>query len=285
MRVDVVTSIAVACCSCSAGAPWGLEPAPEDQEDAYSPRITAPDCRPNNDGVIERAEMPFVVNAAVRIRVQVGDLPVDVDGHVGGDGVRRWDFSLPDPTTLPLGRMELRPLEGYWFRDRFPQAQYAGFLVPGGSMLGAISVGDSAASLWGSGSSLEDPPEGRSLIIYDRPVTTYSFPLREGTRNVTTAQASNAELLGLPTALSDRYDIEVTARGTLVLPDLVLENTLRVTIRLERTLVAGDVRQVTHAWVHECLGEVARVISPPARLADTIPDRFPRAQEIWRLSL
>ena len=75
------------------------------------------------------------------------------------------------------------------------------------------------------------------------------------------------------------------ARSQVILPDLILHNTLRVTLRLRRTLVVGDVQQVTHVFVHECLGEVARIVSPTARLAETLPDNFSTAQEMWLLSL
>jgi hypothetical protein len=71
----------------------------------------------------------------------------------------------------------------------------------------------------------------------------------------------------------------------VILPDLVLDNTLQVTVRLRRTLVAGDVQQVSHHFVHECLGEVARFVSPAVPLAEPLDDDFAVAREVWRLSL
>ena len=68
MRVDRLFWLAVVVSSgaCVNGLPYGLEPLPADEDDTYEPVVTAPDCRPNNDGVIERDEMPFVVGAVAQ---------------------------------------------------------------------------------------------------------------------------------------------------------------------------------------------------------------------------
>ncbi|MEW5853792.1 MAG: hypothetical protein AB2A00_33765 [Myxococcota bacterium] len=293
MRADVALhhglrsalALTVLLCAACEGAPYGLAPETSAEDESYEPVVQAPDCRGNNDGVIEYAEMPFVEGAVARVRVRQGPVTVDVLGFTDEDGDRRWDFSVPDPEGEPLGRLQLQSMEGQWFQGSFPQAEHAGPLVPGGKLLGPLRVDDDGVRLYGSASSEPDPAEGRTLVVYDVPVVLYPFPLQEGTRAVTQARASNAVVLGLPTALDDNYEVEVTGRGTLVLPDLILRNTLRVTVRLQRVGVVGDARQVTHVWVHECLGEVARVISEVTTLAQTIPDDFTTAKEVWRLSL
>lgn len=286
MRVERLAGMGMwlVCAGCVEGAPWGFEPAQDTPDDGYRGAVVAPDCRPNNDGTITRDELPFVVGVPARIRVAEGPVPVDVDGFVSG-GERRWDFSTPVPETQPLARMVLQNMGGQWYADRFSSAQYAGPLNPGGSLIGALVIDDSGVKLLGSASTEENPPEGRSLLIYDQPVTLYPFPLREGARAEVTARASNAQLLGLTTAVDDRYVVEVTGRGTLVLPDLILENTLRVTLRLDRVLVAGNVSQVTHVWVHECLGEVARAVSLANTSGGSVPDSFDTASQVWRSSL
>lgn len=287
MRVETLTTLALClgASACANGLPYGLEPLPADADDSYEPVVTAPDCRPNNDGVIERAEMPFVVGAVARVRVGEGPLAVNVDGFEDETGEITWDFSTPAPASQPLGRLELQRMEGQWYAADFPTAQYAGPLNPGGSLRGAVRVDDTGVSLLGSASEDQNPPEGRTHLVYSGPVVLYPFPLREGAHAVSNVTANNAMLLGLPTALQDSYDVTVTARGKVILPDLILHNTLRVTLRLRRTLVVGDAQQVTHVWVHECLGEVARIVSPTARLSETLPDSFETAQEMWRLSL
>jgi hypothetical protein len=49
--------------------------------------------------------------------------------------------------------------------------------------------------------------------------------------------------------------------------------------------LAGDVQQVSHLFVHECLGEVARFASEAVPLGETLDDDFAVAAEVWRLSL
>ena len=129
------------------------------------------------------------------------------------------------------------------------------------------------------------PAEGQSRVVYDTPSVLYPFPLQLGAQVSSSSRASNAILQGIPTAFVDDIDVEVTQQGTVILPDLILENTLRVTVRLERTLLAGDVQQVSHHFVHECLGEVARFTSDAVGLDEELDDDFAAAQEVWRLSL
>jgi hypothetical protein len=270
--------------ACVNGAPYGFEPVKAPPDDSYAPAVAAPDCRPNNDGVITREEMPFVVGVAAHIRVGEGPITVNTEGFES-NGTRRWDLSTPTPETQPLARLELQNMAGQWFESSFTGADYAGPLQPGGGILGPLKIDAEGVHLLGSASSTMDPPEGRTLLIYETPVTLYPFPLQDGVHVTTNARASNATILGLPTALTDEYDVKVSGKGTLVLPDMILENTLRVTVRLRRTLVVGDVQQVTHVFVHECLGEVARMVSTSARLSESLPDDFTTAQQVWRLSL
>lgn len=293
MRSDVLarpTRLGGACAASAlilAGA--ACDPAPLPADDAtYAPPVAAPACPANDDGVITRDELPFVPGAAARVRVRAADpapFTVDVTAQEDADGVRGWDLSRPDPATEPLGALRLAVLDDQWFAASFPDATWAGPLVPGGGLLGPLAVDDDGVKLFGMASADEAPPEGETLAIYDAPALLYPFPLERGARALTEVEATNAVLLGLPTAFIDRYDVEVTDVGQLVLPDLVLANTLRVTIRLERTLLAGDLRQVTHVWLHECLGEVARVVSEAKPLTTTIPDEFTTAVEVRRLAL
>jgi hypothetical protein len=262
----------------------GCDPAPYTSEELdYAPVFTAPDCRPNNDGVIDANELPFVLGATARVRVGE-NIDLDVDGEVI-DGVRTWDLTRPDPTTEPQGGLTLETMEGQWFADRFPEAPLAGPLQPGGGLLGALLPTDDAVLLYGAATKDENPPQGQSLIVYDGPAVLYPLPLTVGASASSTVRAQNAVLLGLQTALVDVYDVEVTAVGTVILPDLILNNSLRVTLRLTRTLLAGDVQQVTHVWLHECLGEVARAVGPAVGIDEEAPERFPTAAEVWRLAL
>ncbi|HEY4223761.1 MAG TPA: hypothetical protein VGO62_20530 [Myxococcota bacterium] len=258
-----------------------------------------PTCHANADGTIERAEMPYLIGATERIRVGT-HVPVDVNGKPGrstqepGQGSARvWDLSRPDPDGEATGLLTLEDIHGQWFADQFPSANVAGPLAPSSSspagddtLLGPLALTDQGVQLLGSASKGEHPSDGQTLLIYDTPVLLYPFPLALGTHVVTDARAIDGLAEGIPVAVDDTYTVDVTAHGQVILPDLILDDALRVTIRLERTPVAGNaVQQVSQVFVTECLGEVARFVSPFVPLDQPLDDDFPVADQVWRLSL
>jgi len=175
-------------------------------------------------------------------------------------------------------------MAGQWFEGLFPGATVAAPLVPGNSQLGPLVIGADSWTLLGAASKDEGPAE-QTRVVYDVPTVLYPFPLQLGTTATSSSRAQNALLVGIPTAFVDDTEVEVTGQGRMILPDLILENTLRVTVRFARTLLAGDVQRVSHLFVHECLGEVARFSSPAVRLDEELDDDFAVADEVWRLAL
>lgn len=283
LRAPLCACTIVAVCVGLAACLAGCDPGPAlENPDDFVPVVQVPDCRPNNDGVIDIDELPVVQGVVARVRVGTG-VAVDVAG-VEQDGVTVWDLSTPDPEAQPVGRLTVEPMAGQWFADLFPGADIAAPLVPGNSLLGPLVVSDDSWELLGAVSKDEND-ESLTRIVYDEPTVLYPFPLRLGVTASSSSRATNALLLGIPTAFVDDTDVEVTGQGTMILPDLILENTLRVTVRLERTLLAGDVQQVSHHFVHECLGEVARFSSEAVGLDEELDDDFAVAQEVWRLAL
>jgi hypothetical protein len=250
-----------------------------------SPSDGAPLCRANADGRIEESELPFVVGVEARVRIG-RDRAVDVSGRPGQGSARVWDLSRPDPADDTSATLVAESMTGKWFADRFPAAQFAGPLVPDNALLAPLVIDEDGVKLLGSASRDPDPPEGRTLLAYDTPVTLQPFPLTLGAHADTTTRATNGLLFGVPMALEDDYSVDVTAHGRVILPELILEDALRVTVRLRRVpLVGAAVQQVTHVFVNECLGEVARFVSPPVPLTEELPDEFPIAKEVWRLAL
>jgi hypothetical protein len=279
-RFVVAGVVAGVVCASTACLPATL---PDDAH-AYVPVVAAPACNGNNDGTITAAELP--VQAGVVARYRIGqNVDVDVDGTVDDDGVVVWDLSRPDPSSEPLASLSAETMAGQWFADLFPQATLAAPLSPDDTQLGPIVVADDGWYLLGAASKEQEPAEGTTRVVYDEPTTLYPLPLSVGARATSTSRADNALLLGVPTSFSDETEVEVVRRGRVILPDLVLDNTLQVTVRLKRTLVAGDVQQISHHFVHECLGEVARFTSPAVPLSQPLDDDFATAQEVWRLSL
>jgi len=268
---------ALALCACTPG------PVVDDPE-AFAPVVQVPDCRPNNDGIITFDELPIVTDAVARNRIGV-NVPVDVVGQVGDDGVRFWDLTRPVVDNEAVGTFTVEALDEQWFAGLFPNADFAAPLVPGNSQLGALVANEEGWSLLGAASRDENPPEGQTKIVYDTPSVLYPFPLALGTTVTTTSRARNAVLLGIQTAFDDEVSVDVVRIGTVLLPDLILDNTLQVRVRLKRTLVAGDIQQVSYHFVHECLGEVGRFISEGVPLSEELDDEFTVAKEVWRLAL
>ena len=271
-----------ACCLTLAAA--GCMPAPAPDEPLYRP-VALPACAANVDGRIDADELPFVVGATARVRVGL-DREVDVAGAPGRGSARVWDLSRPDPDDEPVGLLTLEGMDGQWFADRFPGADVAGPLEPGNGLLGPLTLDDDGVRLLGSASAEESPEGGRTLLVYDTPVTLYPLPLELGVEADTIARAIGGELMGVPVAFEDTTEVSVSAHGQVLLPELTLEDALRVTVRLSRVPVAGiAVQQVTHIFVNECVGEVARMVSPVVPLTDELPDDFPVAASVWRLAL
>jgi hypothetical protein len=158
-------------------------------------------------------------------------------------------------------------------------------LAPENRLYGPLSIDDDGVLLWGSASHDENPDEGKTLLVYDEPTRLYPFPIEVGAHVESESVATGGVVYGIPVAFHDTTIVDVTAHGEVLLPDLVLEDAMRVTVRLERVPVAGiAVQQVTHVFVNECLGEVARMTSPAVPLTDELPDEFPVAHEVWRLA-
>jgi len=259
-------------------------PAPAPEDALYQP-VALPSCMPNLDGRIEHHELPFVLGATARVRVGQ-EREVDVDGEPGRGSARVWDLSRPDPVDEPVGLLTLQGMEGQWFAEHFDGADVAGPLEPGNALFGPLALGEDGVSLLGSASAEESPESGRTLLVYDEPVTLYPLPLEVGSAVSTVSRVIGGELMGVPVAFEDTTEVSVSAHGQVLLPDLILDDALRVTIRLSRVPVAGiAVQQVTHVFVNECLGEVARLSSPVLPLGDELPDDFPVAASVWRLSL
>jgi hypothetical protein len=250
--------------------------------------VEFPSCEPNVDGRITRDELLFVEGATARVRIG-RDVDVNVAGDAGQGSARVWDLTRPAPEDDELGLLTVEPMEGHWFDELFPNAHLAGPLVPSNdglsSILGPLSITEAGVLIHGSASRDENPSEGKTLLAYDEPVLLYPFPLELGTHAETLTQALNGVARGIPLAIEDTYTVDVTAHGEVRLPDLILEDALRVTLRLERVPVAGiAVQQVTHVFLNECVGEVARIVSPFVRLDESLPDDFDTAAEVWRLS-
>jgi len=244
-------------------------------------------CVPNLDGRIDPNELEAAIGIPVTLLVSPPGVerPVDLVGQVVAEQ-RVWDFAT-DYADSTLARIEAAEVEGQWFEAEFPDDGTPGtrFVTPidaGGSTVGIYRKNDDALSLLGVASAQPDPPEGRTLLVYDRPIALYRFPIEAGASHVSTGEVSGGTLRGLPYAGRDIYEVEVRSSGRIELPDLAFDQALRVDVRVTVEPAVGAAtsrRQVS--FLFECFGEVARATSRP----DETAIDFTTAAELRRLSL
>ncbi len=229
-------------------------------------------CLPDEDGVVTRAEAPFGPGLAARY-VVTGDVAVDTVGVETG-GRRVWDYAAALPGDHPLDVIT-EPVDGRWFADRFPGADYVAPLADGRDLLGVFRITESSLELLGVVSPAEGI--GRTQLTYEPPVRMLTFPLAAGNRWTTETRVTGlAE--GLAANFGETYEVEVDARGEVGTP-YALFDALRVRVTLTRTI--GFVATVTRQFlfVAECFGTVATVLSED----DETEIEFDRAAEIRRL--
>ncbi len=152
-----------------------------------------------------------------------------------------------------------------------------------GATLEAVYAHDERA-LWllGMASAEADPPQGRTLLVYDDPVPAYQFPLEVGAEWIAVGEIRDDTLLGLPYAGRDVHEVSDDALGRLELPDLSFTQAHRVRSRvtIEPAVGAAVSRRIV-SFLFECFGEVARAQSRD----DETEEDFATAVEVRRLGL
>lgn len=237
-------------------------------------------CSVEGDGTISRDEVPLRSGLTALFRV-AQDVEVDTQG-TEQDGRRHWDFDKRydgDETRA----VELRPMEGQWFKPDFPEADYAMKLTGEDEELGVFQITEDALLMLGV---VSPDDEGTTTNIeYDPPVKVLDFPLEEGKSWTTETTAEGTHKTWSPYAeitYEETYSNQVDARGTLATPHSDFE-VLRVRTVLERESSYSGVSLATvrtFAFVTECFGTVATVRSEDGESEE----EFDRAAELRRLT-
>lgn len=243
-------------------------------------------CVPNLDGKIEAKELaPQIGITATYLVSPAGkERTVDLSGRTSAAGKLVWQLGV-DYADDQVARIAAQLLDGKWYAPSFAGFVENAFVAPidaGGTTEGVYTYDDSGIYLHGVASAAENPPEGKTLLVYSAPVRLYQFPLAPGAAWSSTAEVKNGTLRGLPYAGRDTYEMKVDAAGELGLPDFVLAQALRIRTFVRIVPAAGqETTQRQTSFVFECLGEVARATS---RLNE--PDEgFTTASELRRLGL
>ncbi|MEW5737325.1 MAG: hypothetical protein AB1938_00275 [Myxococcota bacterium] len=252
--------------------------------DAYAPAAVQPlECVPNLDGVIEATELEtaFGVPVSYLVNPAGSTRPVNVVGEVNAQGQLVWDLGV-DYADDQVAKLVATAPTGKWWASSFPAAQFTTPLDLAGRIDGVYANDGSNLLLLGYASSLESPPEGKTLVVYTQPVAIFRFPLQAPKEWVSVGEVRNATVRGLPFAGRDTYTVKVDATGILELPDVAFTQALRVrtTALIEPSVGASIVRRQV-GWVFECFGEVARATAPD----NETNDDFTTAAELRRLGL
>lgn len=233
-------------------------------------------CTTNNDGVLSRGEFPLVVGGSARYLQNPEDTVAAVDpvGQQTDQGPA-WDFTSTAGEAIDF---PIESVTGAWYASSFPDATYATYTDPFNKILGVFKLTDDALQLMGYASEAAN----QTLLVYDQPIDTIRFPLQLGDGWVETGHIVNGVYNGLPVAETDTYQIDVDAKGVVVLPYLQVSNVLRIRVMLDQALPGGSTTQTIQLlYFRECVGELGRMVSQPN---ETNPN-FTMASTFRRLAL
>jgi hypothetical protein len=236
-------------------------------------------CGPNLDGTLAASELPVVLGSEARFRVANG-IPVNLDGVVGTDGRRRFDFAGRYGGDRFVG-FAAGALAERWYATSFPGGEFAATFDAAGTLEGVYSRGEEGLRLHGFASRQEAPSEGKTLLVYETPVLVLPLPLRVGSTWVSTGRVTGGALRGSPYNGTDRYEGVAAGVGELRLPELTFASVFEVRLKTTVSPSSGEpVVRRQAGFYAECFGEVAR-----ATAADNEPNAsFTTAQEVRRFA-
>lgn len=249
----------------------------------YEAGTVAPlSCVPNLDGVIESSELQPALGLAAKYTVSPAgrSRPVDLVGTVDSSGQRVWDWGASYAGNQ-VATIEASTLQGKWYASSFPNGQFVTPFDAGDTLEAVYSQDDSGLYIQGLASTEESPPQGKTLWVYDSPVTLYELPLKPGTTWTKMGVIRNGVVQGLPYAATDVYQGSDVDTGQLILPDFTFTQAHRLEFVVTTTLSAGGNPVVTRqdSFLFECAGEVGRATSAQGETSND----FTTAAEVRRL--
>lgn len=234
-------------------------------------------CIPNQDGVITGAELPVALGITARNRL-IFNRPVDLDGAIDAGGHRVWDWGWAAAGETALA-VTAEPIANKWYASEFLGGQFAVAFDVAGYLDAVYAKESDGLYLLGLVSRLENPTQGQTLLRYDQPVKTVPLPLQPGASWQAVGKVSAGKLYGMGYAGVDTYDSTADLAGRLLLPDLSLDQSIRVVTTVTANPVVGQaVIKQQVSFFTECLGEVARAVGSNLLGGG-------QAQEVRRLAL
>ncbi len=257
---------------------------PPEREPATSEDPAELACTPDLDGVIQRDELAAAIGVPIGYLVSPPgtERPVDLRGTAEENGKTHWDLSIDYADDRALSITPKTP-EDAWYEDSFPED--GAFVTPldaGGRVESIGVLRDDGLYLLGVASAEADPPEGRTLLVYQEPILVLALPVVVGNEHVAVGTIENGFALGLPYAGRDVYEVKVDALGSLDVPQLSFDQVHRVITQVTVEPVVGtSVTRRQVSFYAECFAEVARATAEDGE-EDTL---FGTAGELRRLGL
>lgn len=247
-------------------------------------------CKPNGDGTITAAEMPFGPDLTAMFRISQ-DVPYPSQPDCSS-GTCQWDLVELGGVTTETASVTV-PLEGKWYAQLkgFENATYASRMTEFKLGFGGMTVCDQVQfgvfqvnefGLFLLGVVSEFAVDGTALV-YDKPVPMLVFPMSLGTTWTVETVARGPLCNSLfDYAISQTYTSEVDRAGRVRTPYGDFDNVLRVNTLMERHVGVGvtATKMVTHTYVAECFTTIASAMSPEGK-ADA---EFTTAAEVRRLT-
>jgi hypothetical protein len=261
------------------GAPAGgdgstndLRPAPLPDGANTNLDALAASCAFNNDGVITRAEAPFVIGLGALYAVNPAGSTVPVSTVPGASG---WDYTAPVTNETKVFDQLLAP-SGQWWSGDFPDATYAERLQDGQNVLGVYRVSADQLELLGLVSDTSGLQQ--TSLKYATAIPVLKFPLALNDHWSAESDLTGT-LNGFLFTAHDNYDLTVDRRATTKVPAGTFD-TLRVRINYKQTIGFSVTTKITYLHLAECYGAVARL-----RSQDNEPSNdFTQAAEYRRLA-
>lgn len=263
---------------CGAGCGENLTRDRDPVKETEPPNLT---CVPNLDGRLDANELQAAIGVPASFLVSPpGEArDVDVAGDEDGEGTIVWDFSK-DYASDQLATIEAAEVKGSWFAGSFPTGEFAAPADAAGSLLAVYRHTEEALFLLGIASAKEDPKQGKTLLVYNEPISLYQFPIEEGKAWTAVGDVQDGVAFGLPYAGKDTYEVRVGPTGRLELFDYIFEDVHRVKLHvIQQPSVGASVSTRQSQFLFECFGEVARATSAP----DEKDDDFTVAAEVRHL--
>ena len=240
--------------------------------DGFSPDALTSGCPFNNDGIIQRAEIPAMPGlGGFFVSNQSGTTATVNLNKVGGI----WDFSAVssgeekvfDGLTSPTGT---------WWAASFPDASYAQLTDAAHDLLGVYKLDEGHLYLLGV-VSRTNPAFTTTNLAYNPPIEVLRFPLTS-TSGWTSTSTVSGTASGYSFYATETWIMKVDDTGKTKTPAATFD-TLRLRVDYKQVWFTTT-QQVIYLWVAECYGTVARIKSQTG----TTSADFTQASEYRRMT-